>query len=79
MSWITESHRYLHLIGGFIIGILSLGSWHTALVSGVGIASALEFKDVDWKGNWDWVDWILTIAGTAIGFGTVFTIKTFLI
>lgn len=79
MSWITKSHRHQHLMGGIIIGILSLGQWYTALISGLGIASALEFKDVTWKGDWDWIDWIMTIAGVSIGFGISFTIKTFLL
>lgn len=79
MSWITDSHRWKHLVGGIVIGLLSLGCWYTALLAGVGIASALEFKDRSWGGRWDWIDWIMTIAGVAIGFGIVFTIKTFLL
>jgi hypothetical protein len=26
-------------------------------------------KDKLWGGKWDWIDWILTIVGTAIGHG----------
>lgn len=79
MSFLTESHRWQHLIGGILIGLLSLGSWYAAALAGVGIASALEFKDRSWGGKWDWIDWIVTIAGVAIGFGISFTIKTFLL
>ena len=79
MSFLTESHRWQHLVGGIVIGILSLGSWYAAALSGVGIASALEFKDKSWGGKWDWLDWIVTIAGVGIGFGISFTIKTFLL
>jgi hypothetical protein len=79
MSWITDSHRWQHLVGGIVIGLLSIGCWYTALLAGVGIASALEFKDKSWGGRWDWIDWIMTIAGVAGGFGIVFTIKTFLL
>ena len=79
MSWITDSHRWQHLVGGIVIGLLSLGCWYTALLAGLGIASALEFKDRSWGGRWDWIDWIMTIAGVALGYGIVFTIKTFLL
>lgn len=79
MSWITDSHRWQHLMGGIVIGLLSIGCWYTALLAGVGIASALEFKDKSWGGRWDWIDWIMTIAGVAVGFGISFTIKTFLL
>ena len=79
MSWLTESHRWQHLLGGLVIGILSLGSWYTALLAGAGIASALEFKDKSWGGKWDWLDWIVTITGVLIGFGICLIIKTFLL
>lgn len=79
MDWFTESHRWQHLIGGIVIGILSLGNWYTATIAGVGIASSLEFKDNSWGGRWDWTDWICTIAGVAIGFGICLIIKTFLL
>lgn len=79
MNWFTESHRWQHLVGGIVIGILSLGNWYTAAVAGIGIASALEFKDNSWGGRWDWLDWIITIAGVLIGFIICFTIKTFLL
>ena len=79
MSWLSESHRWQHLLGGTLIGLLSIGCWIAAVLSGVGIASALEFKDKSWGGRWDWIDWICTIAGAAIGFGISFTLKTFLL
>ena len=79
MSWLSESNRWKHLVGGMIIGILSLGNWYTAALAGVGVSSALEFKDKLWGGRWDWIDWICTIAGVVVGFGISFTLKTFLI
>lgn len=79
MSWLTESHHWQHIVGGIIIGLLSLGNWYCASLTGACIASALEFKDESWGGRWDWTDWSCTIAGTAIGFGISFTIKTFLL
>ena len=79
MSWLSESNRWKHLVGGIAIGILSLGNWYTALLAGVGVSSALEFKDRLWGGKWDWLDWIVTIAGVLIGFGICLIIKTFLL
>lgn len=79
MSWITDSNRWQHLVGGILIGLLSLGCWYAALLAGVGIASALEFKDRSWGGRWDWIDWMITIAGVAGGFGFSLIIKTFLL
>ncbi len=79
INWFHESHRWQHLSGGILIGLLSLGCWYAALLAGVGIASALEFKDKSWGGKWDWLDWIVTIAGVGIGFGICLIIKTFLL
>lgn len=79
MSWFTESNRWKHFLGGFILGLLSLGDWYTALLVGLTVSSTLELKDKLWGGKWDWTDWIITIAGTAVGFGISFTIKTFLL
>lgn len=79
MKWLKESNRWKHLVGGIVIGVLSLGNWYTALLAGGGVSSALEFKDRLWGGKWDWIDWICTVVGTAIGFGISFTLKTFLL
>lgn len=79
MNWLKESHHWQHIVGGIGIGLLSLGNWYTALLCGVGVASALEFKDKLWQGEWDWVDWSITLAGVFVGFTISFTIKTFLI
>lgn len=66
LIWFKTSHRWQHLAGGFVIGLIA-GSNRSAIIAGVGIASALEFKDKEWGGRWDWIDWGLTVAGTAIG------------
>lgn len=68
IDWLKESNRYKHLLGGAVIGIIS-NDWYCATISGVGIASALEYKDKAHGCVWDWYDWILTVLGTAIGFG----------
>lgn len=67
-EWLKTSNRYKHLIGGMVIGLLS-DDWYCAALSGVGITSALEYKDKAHGGSWDWVDWGLTIAGVIVGYG----------
>ena len=67
-EWLKESNRYKHLIGGMAIGLLS-DDWYCAALSGVGIASALEYKDKAHGDSWDWIDWGLTIAGVIVGYG----------
>lgn len=68
INWLKESNRYKHLIGGMAIGLMS-DDWYCATLSGVGIASALEYKDKAYGGVFDWVDWGLTIAGVIVGYG----------
>lgn len=51
MNWLEESHHWQHIVGGIGIGLLSLGDWYTALLCGVGVASALELKDRLWQGK----------------------------
>lgn len=79
MSWFTESNRWKHLLGGFVLGLLSLGDWYTALLSGLAVSSTLELKDKLWGGKWDWIDWVTTVAGTAIGFLVSLIVKLILI
>lgn len=79
MSWFTESNRWKHFLGGFILGLLSLGNWYTALLVGLTVSSTLELKDKLWGGQWDWIDWTLTIAGVAVGYGGHYIIKILLL
>ena len=67
-NWLSESNRFKHLIGGVIIGLFAYDEYCAAYV-GIGVAGAMEFKDWQWGGKPDWVDFALTVAGTAIGFG----------
>lgn len=67
ITWLRESNRWKHLIGGITIGVLS-DDWYCATLSGMGIASALEYKDKAHGGSWDWIDWGLTIAGVIVGY-----------
>lgn len=66
ISWLKESHRLQHIVGGLAIGLLS-DSNYCATLSGLVVASSLELKDKLWGGKWDWVDWALTIGGVIVG------------
>lgn len=67
ITWLRESNRWKHLVGGCMIGLASSDAW-CATLAGIGIASALEYKDRAWGGFWDWVDWSLTVVGVIVGF-----------
>lgn len=66
LKWLKESNRLKHLSGGIIIGF-GADDNYCAAYAGIGVASALEFKDRAWGGKWDWIDWSLTVAGVIIG------------
>lgn len=61
MSWFTESNRWKHFVLavplGFIFTILCV----------LGCASGMEFKDRQWGGRWDWLDWLATMLGGLVG------------
>ena len=65
ISFLKESDRYKHLIGGFVVGLLALTPW-TAIYAAAVAASCLELKDKLKGGYWDWLDWILTVVGGGI-------------
>lgn len=65
-NWIKESNRWKHLIGGMIIG-LGANSTYCAAYAGIGVAAALELKDKLHGGEWDWIDFGVTVAGVAVG------------
>lgn len=65
ISFLKESDRYKHLIGGFIVGLLALTPW-TAIYAAAVAASCLELKDKLKGCYWDWRDWILTLVGGGI-------------
>ena len=77
IAWLIESHRWLHLLFGLLIGF-GANSVYCAAYTGIGVAAALELKDKLWGGEWDWIDFGLTIAGVAIGYtirGLIFGYK----
>ncbi len=65
ISFLKESNRYKHLIGGLLVGLFALSSW-TAIYSAVIAASCLEFKDKLKGCYWDWIDWLLMVGGGGI-------------
>ena len=67
-TWLKESDRYKHLLGGIAIGAFA-NSLYCAAYAGIGVATALELKDKMWGGKFDLVDLSLTLAGVAIGYG----------
>lgn len=67
-TWLKESNRYKHLLGGIAIGVFA-NSLYCAAYAGIGVATALELKDKMWGGKFDLIDLSLTIAGVAIGYG----------
>ena len=67
MSWLFESNRWKHLVGGVLIGI-GASDAYCAAYAGIGVASALELKDKLWGGKLDIIDWLLTVGGVAIGY-----------
>lgn len=66
IRWIMASNRYKHLLGGLFIGAFSYSDY-CAAYAGIGVAAALELKDKQWGGKWDWTDFALTVAGVIIG------------
>lgn len=72
MSWITESNRWKHMVGGFLLGTL------LTIISAATAAATLEFKDCQYANGdipirywswqaWDWLDFWATIIGGLIG------------
>jgi len=68
IDWFKESNRWKHFAGGVLIGFGSNGLY-CAAYTGAWVAVALEVKDVQWGGKADAVDFALTLAGVAVGYG----------
>lgn len=60
-SWISESNRFKHLLYAIPIGLVF------TILCVLGVASGMEFKDRQWGGKWDWLDWKATMLGGVIG------------
>lgn len=59
--WLLESNRLKHFIYAIPFGALF------TILSVVGLASGMEFKDEQYGNKWDWLDWIATILGGIVG------------
>lgn len=65
ISFLSQSNRYKHLIGGFIVGVCAL-SPYGAVYSAIVAASCLELKDKLKGCRWDWIDWGITAVGGVV-------------
>ena len=72
-EWLKESNRIKHLGLGYLVG-WGANDWHCAVYTGLGVSGALEFKDWQWGGKPDIIDFTLTFAGVMLGFLTRFLI-----
>lgn len=61
MSWLTESNRMKHFLCAMPIGFVF------TILAVLGCATGMEFKDRQWGGKWDWLDWLATMLGGLIG------------
>lgn len=61
MKWILESNRWKHLVGGFVLGLF------LTFLCALGCGGGMEFKDWQWGGKWDWLDFAATILGGIAG------------
>ena len=61
MNWFLESNRWKHFLYavpvGFVFTILCV----------LGLATGMEFKDKLYGGEYDWIDWSLTMLGGTVG------------
>lgn len=67
IDWFKQSNRWKHFVGGVAIGA-GADDVYCAAYAGVGVAGALEFKDWQWGGKPDWIDFTLTVSGVAVGY-----------
>lgn len=67
IDWFMASNRYLHLLLGVVVGLLPTGWWNTEVLA-AGVASSMEFKDWQWGGKPDFIDFALTVVGVNIGY-----------
>lgn len=63
MSWFTESNRWKHFLYAIPVALVF------TILCVLGLASGMEFKDRQWGGRWDWIDWLATMLGGLIGQG----------
>lgn len=62
LEWFKASNRWKHLTYAIPVGFIDLGM-------AIGVASGMEFKDMQYGGKWDWIDFSLTCLGSGMGYG----------
>ena len=67
INWLKASNRWKHLLLAFLVG-LGCNGWYCAEYTGLGVAGAMEFKDWQWGGKPDWIDFALTVIGVNAGY-----------
>lgn len=71
LNWMAASNRWKHLLLGLVIGLVADDAYCASL-SGVCTAGAMELKDMQWGGKFDWIDFSLTMVGDFVGHLTRF-------
>lgn len=66
-NWLKASNRWKHLLLAFLVG-LGCNGWYCAEYTGFGVAGAMEFKDWQWGGKPDFIDFLLTVIGVNAGY-----------
>lgn len=61
MNWFLDSNRYKHFLFAIPIGLV------LTILCALGVAAGMEFKDKQWGGQWDWVDFGCTVLGGLVG------------
>lgn len=60
-KWMFESNRPKHFLYAIPCALL------LTVLFVAGLATGMEFKDKAYGGEWDWLDFIATIAGGMVG------------
>lgn len=60
-NWFMSSNRWKHFLLAVPLGLAF------TLLCVLGCASGMEFKDRQWGGRWDWLDWLATMLGGLVG------------
>lgn len=67
IDWLKGSNRYKHLLGGLILGLISLDIYSMVMLS-FCTGAALEYKDKAYGNKWDWLDLSVTMVGAIISY-----------
>lgn len=57
----SESNRWKHFLCAIPVGFLF------TVLAALGAAGGMEFKDSQRGGRWDWLDFLWTVLGGAVG------------